>query len=243
MSKKLQLLQIGENIVPLVIRYEIRSSLRVSFGREVINVRIPKQMGLSIVEEQYKLAKDWITKTFEGKPTLYRQYAIKQYNKKSIAVMGDHYNLYVTKEARITGSITTKNGDCRIKIPKDMSIFDESQMIRKLLSRGLSSLYIDQIRKEVHDVNNLHFGKPINQVRLKYNKSNWGSCSSKGNINLSSGLLLVPGHIRQYVIVHELAHLIEMNHSAKYWKVVEQVYPSYKLAENWLKDNSSLVDF
>jgi len=169
MSKKLQLLQIGENIVPLVIRYEIRSSLRVSFGREVINVRIPKQMGLSIVEEQYKLAKDWITKTFE--------------------------------------------------------------------------VYIDQIRKEVHDVNNLHFGKPINQVRLKYNKSNWGSCSSKGNINLSSRLLLVPRHIRQYVIVHELAHLIEMNHSAKYWKVVEQVYPSYKLAENWLKDNSSLVDF
>lgn len=66
-------------------------------------------------------------------------------------------------------------------------------------------------------------------------KTRWGSCNSRGEIRLSWRLLQAPPHIINYVICHELAHLKEMNHSAKFWAVVEKLFPNYKEAEKALK--------
>ena len=66
-------------------------------------------------------------------------------------------------------------------------------------------------------------------------QSRWGSCNSRGQVRLNWRLLQAPPHIINYVICHELAHLKQMNHSAKFWAVVEQLYPNYKLAEKELK--------
>jgi predicted metal-dependent hydrolase len=66
-------------------------------------------------------------------------------------------------------------------------------------------------------------------------QSRWGSCSSRGDIRLNWRLLQAPPHIINYVICHELAHLREMNHSARFWAIVEQLYPDYKRAEKELK--------
>ncbi|MBK7360391.1 MAG: M48 family metallopeptidase [Saprospiraceae bacterium] len=87
------------------------------------------------------------------------------------------------------------------------------------------------------------FKKEVKQVRLKLNLSNWGSCSTKKTINLSSRLLLTPQFITDYIIVHELAHLVHMNHSAAYWKVVEKVMPEYQKAEAWLKKYGERCNF
>ncbi len=69
-------------------------------------------------------------------------------------------------------------------------------------------------------------------------KSRWGSCNSRGEVRLNWRLLQAPPHVINYVICHELAHLKEMNHSAKFWAVVEQLFPGYKLAEKELKSLS-----
>jgi predicted metal-dependent hydrolase len=66
-------------------------------------------------------------------------------------------------------------------------------------------------------------------------QSRWGSCSSRGDVRLNWRLLQAPPHIINYVICHELAHLKEMNHSARFWAIVEQLYPDYKRAEKELK--------
>ncbi len=72
-------------------------------------------------------------------------------------------------------------------------------------------------------------------LMLSNAQSRWGSCSSRGDVRLNWRLLQAPPHIINYVICHELAHLKEMNHSAKFWAVVEQLFPDYKLAEKELK--------
>jgi len=77
----------------------------------------------------------------------------------------------------------------------------------------------------------------INQVRIKEQKTLWGSCSSKNNINLNYLLIMAPMKVIDYVIVHELVHTIHKNHSAKFWQKVETIMPNYKDARNWLKDN------
>ena len=77
----------------------------------------------------------------------------------------------------------------------------------------------------------------FNQVRVKKQKTLWGSCSSKNNINLNYLLIMAPMKVIDYVIVHELVHTIHKNHSAKFWQKVEIIMPNYKDARYWLKEN------
>ena len=72
-------------------------------------------------------------------------------------------------------------------------------------------------------------------LTLSNAQSRWGSCNSRGEVRLSWRLLQAPPHIINYVICHELAHLKQMNHSAKFWAVVESLFPNYKAAEKELK--------
>ena len=80
-------------------------------------------------------------------------------------------------------------------------------------------------------------GVSYEKVFVKAQKTRWGSCSSKGNINLNCLLMNAPAYVRKYVIVHELAHRKEMNHSERFWKVVADEIPEYQKAVKWLKKN------
>ena len=76
----------------------------------------------------------------------------------------------------------------------------------------------------------------VNQVRIKEQKTLWGSCSSRNNINLNYLLIMAPMNVIDYVIIHELAHTIHRNHSSHFWKTVESMMPNFKEAKTWLKD-------
>ena len=85
--------------------------------------------------------------------------------------------------------------------------------------------------------------RKINKVSFKNNKSNWGSCSRKGNINISTRLFFAPDEVLEYVCVHELAHLIELNHSKKFWAILKKAMPDYKEKIKWLKENNDHCGF
>ena len=75
------------------------------------------------------------------------------------------------------------------------------------------------------------------RITIRNQKSRWGSCSSKGNLNFNCLLMLAPLEIIDYVVVHELCHRREMNHSPLFWTEVENMLPDYKKRRKWLKDN------
>jgi predicted metal-dependent hydrolase len=84
-------------------------------------------------------------------------------------------------------------------------------------------------------------GVEVRQVVVRNQRSRWGSCSANGTISLNWRLVQTPEFVRDYIVYHELMHLREMNHSARFWARVEEVCPTWREAEHWIKRNGSLV--
>ena len=76
-----------------------------------------------------------------------------------------------------------------------------------------------------------------NKISVRTQRTRWGSCSSKGNLSFNCLLALVPADVLDYVVVHELCHLKEMNHSSRFWELVECVLPDYVHQKRWLAEH------
>jgi len=103
-----------------------------------------------------------------------------------------------------------------------VEIFKDDQ--RKYLTHKEEALnFIEKRTKHFNKIYNLRF----NKINIKNQKTRWGSCSKKGNLNFNYKILLLPKYIADYIIVHELCHLKEFNHSRKFWNLVAKSIPNY----------------
>lgn len=78
-------------------------------------------------------------------------------------------------------------------------------------------------------------------ITIRNQRSRWGSCSDRGNLNFNCLLMLAPPEVMDYVIVHELCHRKEMNHSKRFWAEVERVLPDYQARRKWLEENGTAL--
>ncbi len=84
-------------------------------------------------------------------------------------------------------------------------------------------------------------GVTYGRITIRSQHSRWGSCSARGNLNFNCLLLLAPPEVLDYVVVHELCHRKEMNHSARFWAEVAKHCPDYEIHKKWLKDNGGAL--
>lgn len=84
-------------------------------------------------------------------------------------------------------------------------------------------------------------GASFGRISIRDTRSRWGSCSSDRNLMYSWRLIMAPPAVLNYVAAHEVSHLLEMNHSPDYWRVVASIYPDYKEKRNWLRQNSQIL--
>ena len=107
-----------------------------------------------------------------------------------------------------------------------------SEEVRQLANRALG--HIPPRVKYWAERMGISYGR----ITIRNQKTRWGSCSSVGNLNFNCTLVLAPPEVMDYVIIHELCHRKQMNHSPKFWAEVERFCPNHKTHRRWLKDHS-----
>lgn len=231
--------------IPVKIYKEWRASVRYSLGKKNAIVRVPNVFTKTMLSFEINRLEKWLKKQINANPKIATRFLNKQYLTGDVFIVREkEFKLNIVLENRKTNTakIDLAN-NINIKLSDQLSLIQRSDVTKKLIIKTLSKYFKSEITNRVHNFNDAYFHKEIQDVKLKYNQSNWGSCSTKKNINLSSRLLLAPQEVLDYVIVHELAHLIEMNHSQKFWNIVKGVMPDYKEKEKWLKNHGHALLF
>ncbi len=118
--------------------------------------------------------------------------------------------------------------------PEFLTLRNVSVDLRPAIQKHLRKLAQQELPVKVMELAALH-GIKISRVSVRNQKSRWGSCSRRGTISLNWRLIQTPDFVRDYIILHELAHRRQMNHSDQFWLEVERLCPDYLTAERWLK--------
>jgi predicted metal-dependent hydrolase len=237
-------IRIDDTDVPVKIITEKRRSIRAYMGKDTVIMRFPNHLTVAEKKQHRGRLEGWLRRQYAKREGVFQRYQAADYQDGDTLRVGQRqYELQLSTEARKTSSGKIAKGKIILKLSDQLDEQQRSEVLRKLLSRLVGADFLPYITQRVHELNQRHFQRPIKSVRLKYNHSNWGSCSNSGNVNLSTRLLFAPPEVIDYVIIHELAHLIELNHSHRFWAQVEKAMPDYQEKEAWLSEFGASCDF
>ena len=129
---------------------------------------------------------------------------------------------------------TVRFGGESVRVP------DTTADLRPAIESHLRKLATRELPPRVLELAARH-GLTVRRITVRNQKSRWGSCSRRGTISLNWRLIQTPAFVSDYICLHELMHLRQMNHSPRFWREVERVCPDYRMARHWLKQHSGLL--
>lgn len=241
---KTDTLELNGNKYLVKIHHEKRSNSTVSIGKRDINIRLPSFLNREDKLKQLIKMKMWAINKLKENPNLFRKEIQREYNHGDILKVGDKefiLNIYYRNKKGSSGELIDDRS--YLSISKNLSIEERNKNLSVLLSRCLASIRLPKLKEKIESLNQQYFNQQTNKILFKYNKSNRGSCTSSGHINISTRLILAPEEVLDYVCIHEIAHLIEANHSNRFWELVGKAMPNYKEKEKWLKENGNNCNF
>lgn len=215
---------IGGSVIPVRARLNPRSKhFKLRFDRDYgsLILTFPQKKLQKKALEFLERSRPWIEKTHQVPESL-----IRFLPGEKIPYQGGELLLtsIVQDEARL--SVTREGNVLILKGPLD---FFKDAVVAYLREESRTLL------AEKATYYSAQLGVTYNRLFIRNSRSNWGCCSSKKNISFSWRLILTPPEVLDYVVVHEICHLVEMNHSKKFWSLVETLCPTYKKPYLWLK--------
>lgn len=243
-AERKSILEVQGKEVLIKISYESRKNVQASFEGDFVMLRMPHLLSAEQQQEQLDWFSKWVEKQFEENPDLEINFFGRGYKDGDKLKIGDReYTLKFTFTDEESHESNLKNQVIYMNLSKHDTKPHLQKAIKQLLSQIIAQDFTPEITKRVNELNNLHFQVPIKSINFDYNYSNWGSCSDTGDITFCTRILFAPKDVIDCVIIHELAHLIELNHSDKFWKLVKDAMPDYDEKKKWLDENGQLCHF
>ena len=239
-------LELGDYRIPVrIITERGRYNARAAVTSKALIIRLPEGLSARQREEQLQSMLDWAKTTWERKPEAFAAFQRTELSANyRFTVRGQDFAIRVVPhDLRHHKIVETGPGQLAALVNTTDGRLATGKLLPKLLAKHFGARHLPRIAARVHELNARHFQRPINAVKLSDTYGRWGSCSSKGNINLATRLLLAPDEILDAVIIHELAHLVVPNHSAAFWAEVERALPNHKEYDVWLKEHGKELLF
>jgi len=222
--------------VPLKIYAERRANARASIVKSGVIIRLPVLLNRHEAQEHIEQFKRWAVQQFRQKPQLFHHPRFRDYpDGQQLQVGRCAYLVRLHEIAGHNSKARLKDGVLELSLGRELELHRRREHTQKLVSKVVGQHQLPRIREKIMRLNDIHFQEKINHIRIKHNISNWGSCSRKRNINISSRLLFAPEAVIDYVCLHELAHLVQPNHSIRFWRLVARAMPDFREKERWLK--------
>lgn len=225
-------LTVNGRVLPLNVREHARATritLRIEPGGKGLKVTIPPGLPYSEVEAFLDRQQGWLmTKLARFSDDNVLQDGAR------IKIRGvDHV---IQRTGRLRGLTETRDMD---GIPTIFVGGAEEHLGRRLANylKKIAKAELDQRANEHARV----LGRPIRSISYKDTKSRWGSCSSDGQLSFSWRIVMAPPHVIDYLAAHEVAHLAEMNHGPRFWRLCGELCPDTERAKKWLKQNGTLL--
>lgn len=208
-----------------IIRRKVKH-IRISVNKDKeIRVIIPMRYPVGSLKRVLDDKKDWIVKKLEHFDNL----------KKNYFNLGENGILYLGRKYIFEQKPEMKN---YLKIDEqEMKIYSGVDLLNKRLQEHWLKQEARRVIEERMKIINKEGRFKFNKIFIRNQKTKWGNCSSNKNISFNWRLIKAPVEVMDYLIIHELVHLEEMNHSKAYWNKVGLLCPYYKEANKWLKKN------
>jgi predicted metal-dependent hydrolase len=217
-----------------IIRTERSKSASIEIEDDTVKVTVPKNLSDQRIEELIKNRTVWIRQKLKIQTETIRPKDKEYVNGETFSYLGRNYRLKCLSggsgEARLT------NGYLTVWLAKGASEAASGGCVRQSLQQWYQARALEKLKEKTKRYSAI-LGVSPQSVGVKEYKARWGSCSSSGDVTYNWRIIMAPHHIVDYIVVHELCHLLEHNHGPKYWKHVQNVVPNYKECREWLKVN------
>ena len=201
-----------------------RLALRLDPKERVINLVIPKGVSLKKAQNFARYHETWIEKALMELPP-----TVPFLQDKTIPLLGADRTISIERNAahKIT-DISLTPDHLHIKTNKD----DPSARIERFLKNLAKEKLTEMATAKALDIN-----KPVKSITVRDTKSRWGSCSDDGKLSFSWRLIFAPSLAMDYVVAHEVAHLIHMDHSKKFWALCRDLSIDFVEGEYWMRNH------
>ena len=234
-------LQVGDVTIPVTVSHEPRPNARATIGARGVLIRVPAGDSAAACEEHVATLLRWALRTIRRDPQRYRIRPPRSYRDgQLLAIAGDRFRLQIGHAHRATNGVRLDGPGpdgarlIRIILSDRQTATAQHHALPRLVSRGLALAKESELRRRVEELNRQFFGQRVGTVRYRFTRARWGSCNASGNITVSTRLLLTPPPVFDYVLIHELAHLVVFDHSPRFWEVVAAAAPDYRRHQAWL---------
>ncbi|HWB65160.1 MAG TPA: M48 family metallopeptidase [Chitinophagales bacterium] len=224
--------------VPVRIVFEQRFNNRVSVNKNGILIRISGRQEKEEQRKQIDTLLKWAKERLGDKPELLESLPQRKYINGEILRVGTYefvISVFYHEGAKSTAKIFKNN--IMLSMARGLNKDAEANTASYLVAKCLCKFFQPVMTERLHELNNRFFKKNLQSLKMKYATSFWGHCSHNGHIVISVRLMFAPPRTIDYVLIHELAHLVHHDHSARFWKLVEQVMPDYREHEKILQAN------